>query len=262
MNIRLLNLVVVISVSTLVAGVGGVLATYWVIEDEIQDLLDDDLEAQSELLAQVLAAEEGLISAERLETLIKSIFEYDQEETLWVNVYDTRKGTHVSNLDYEMVPPEPGRRTLEIEHMGQHWFGYQHNEPGGPTVQLLHRLDRYREVREEVMESAALPAMAVASVNLLLLACLTFLFLRPLTRLASELENRDPDSLSPIRVRTSAHEVVVLRDALNRLMSDVLSVLNREREFASDVAHELRTPLTTLKLERVRYRFPGQFRLA
>ena len=39
MKIRLLHLVLVIGISTLAAGVGGVLATYWVIEDEVQDLL-------------------------------------------------------------------------------------------------------------------------------------------------------------------------------------------------------------------------------
>ncbi|MGE0623764.1 MAG: ATP-binding protein [Pseudomonadales bacterium] len=249
MKIRLLHLVLVIGISTLAAGVGGVLATYWVIEDEVQDLLDDDLEAQSELLAQVLAAESGMISAERLEMLIRPIFELDQEETLWVNVYDPVSGRQVSNLDHALPPPVPGERKLNVELMGYRWFGYQHSEPDGTTVQLLHRIDRYHEVREEFLEVAAVPAAAVTVVNLLLLAGLTLLFLRPTTRLAADLERRRPDALQPLVLRTRAHEVAVLRDALNGLMADVDTVLNREREFASDVAHELRTPLTTLKLE-------------
>src|SRR5690606_8517251 len=93
------------------------------------------------------------------------------------------------------------------------------------------------------------PAVTGGVINLLLLGILISFFTWPLTRLVRQLESRSADSLAPIEMRTPAREVIVLRDALNRMMSGVDAVLQRERGFANDVAHELRTPLTTLKLE-------------
>jgi signal transduction histidine kinase len=83
----------------------------------------------------------------------------------------------------------------------------------------------------------------------LLLTTLIALTLRPLTKLARELEARSADSLELLTTATPAREIQVLRDSINGLIGGIDEVLKRERQFASDVAHELRTPLTTLKLE-------------
>ncbi len=249
MNVKLPHLAVVLGVTTLLASVGGVLGTYLVVEEEVQELLDEDLDEHVEFLARVLAMQEGLISVTQLQALIEPAFEADQEETLWVNVYYPATGAHVSNLPHSLPMPasESGQITLELqEHL---WFGYQHSVPGGPIVQLLHRADRYHEVREEVLEDVALPALLAGGSNLLLLGGILYLALWPVTRLVRQLESRRSDSLQPLVIATPTREAAVLRDAINGFLADIRRVLGRERDFASDVAHELRTPLTTLKLE-------------
>lgn len=250
MRIKLLHLALLLGCTMVLASVGGVMATYWVIEDEIQDLLGDDLEAHAALLAHSLGDAAGSGDNATLEARLRRLFEEDKEETLWVSVFDPLTGRRHSNLD--LPPPDlvPGSGIPVVADSGGHrWFGYQQRAADGVVVQLLHRSDRYQEVREEVIEGVIGPALAVSAVNVALLALLIYLSLWPVTRMARQIEQRAADSLAPLAVETPTRELQVLRDALNGLIRDVDGVLSREREFASDVAHELRTPLTTLQLE-------------
>lgn len=255
MRFKLLHLAAFVAVSTLFAGLGGVVATYWVVQDEVRDLLDDDLEVQAEFLADLLGAGAGTLSASRLQSYIDRAFQLDEDdrddlqEATWINVYDPDSGQHLSNFQHGLPLAQRGSGSVTLRFQGHDWHGYQHDQAGGPVVQLLHRADRFEEVREEVLEGVALPAVAVGAVNLGLLIGLTYMALWPLTRLVRQLEARRPDALAPLVVSTPAREVAVLQEALNGFINDVDLVLNRERDFASDVAHELRTPLTTLRLE-------------
>jgi signal transduction histidine kinase len=72
---------------------------------------------------------------------------------------------------------------------------------------------------------------------------------RPLSRLSDELQSRGPDDLRPVFNASRISEIGTVTTHLNRLLHELSDVLQRERQFTSDVAHELRTPLTTLNLE-------------
>lgn len=250
MTFRLSHLALLLAVTIVVTAVGGVAATYRVADREFRDVLDDDLEIQSEFLAELLAADrERLPDAAELQELLEDAFEPDEDEdTLWVSVYDTRSGLRVSNLPHEFALGSTDDASVKREFDGYSWRGYQAEEED-MVVQILRREDLFLEVRQDILEDIITPALVGGALNLLLLAILISFFTWPLTRLVRQLEVRSADSLAPIELRTPAREILVLRDALNRMMSGVDSVLRREREFASDVAHELRTPLTTLKLE-------------
>ena len=71
----------------------------------------------------------------------------------------------------------------------------------------------------------------------------------PLKKLASDLENRLPDDLSPLTGKNLPSEVRPMIEAINRRMAQIDDLLQRERSFISDSAHELRTPLTALKIQ-------------
>jgi two-component system, OmpR family, sensor histidine kinase QseC len=246
---RLSHLALLLAVTIVVTAIGGVTATYRIADEEFRDVLDEDLEIQSEFLAEFLADRERLPSKGDLQELLEDAFEPDEDEdTRWVSVYDTRSGLRVSNLPHDLPLASTDDKNLELAFDGYTWRGYQ-SEEDDIVVQILRREDLFEEVRKDILEHIVTPALAGGIVNLLLLAVLISFFTWPLTRLVRQLEARSADSLAPIELRTPAREVLVLRDALNRMMSGVDVVLQRERGFASDVAHELRTPLTTLKLE-------------
>lgn len=248
MTFRLSHLALLLALSIIVAAVGGVAATYWVADEEFRDVLDDDLESQSEFLAELLSAERKRLDAEELQELLSDTFEPDDEDTRWVSVYDTRTGLRISNLSHDLALESTDDGSIRLSFDGYTWNGYQ-TEEDDIVVQILRRDDLLLEVRQEILEDIVTPALIGGAVNLLLLGVLISFFTWPLTRLVRQLETRSADTLAPVELETPAKEIRVLRDALNRLMSGVDAVLKRERQFASDVAHELRTPLTTLKLE-------------
>lgn len=250
MSFRLSHLALLLAFTIVVTAIGGVAATYWIAGEEFRDILDDDLEIQSEFLAELLAAESvRLLDNDDLEELLRDVFEPDNDEdTRWVSVYDTRTGRLISNLSHNLTLESEDDESIRLRFAGYTWHGYQAEEDD-IVVQVLRRDDLFLDVRREILEDIITPALIGGGVNLLLLVVLISFFTWPLTRLARQLETRSADSLTPIVLNTPAREVRVLRDALNRMMSGVDAVLARERQFASDVAHELRTPLTTLKLE-------------
>ncbi|MGH8194264.1 MAG: ATP-binding protein [Woeseiaceae bacterium] len=248
MTFRLSHLAALLAVTIVAAAVGGVVATYRVADEEFRDVLDEDLENQSELLAELLTADGVDLDEGELQDLLDEAFEPEGKETLWVNVYNTRTGVLVSNFKHDISLGDRDRESVRLSFNGHHWRGYQSDEDH-VVVQLLRRDDLYREVQGEILEDIVAPTVIGSAINLLLLALLIGMFLWPLTRLARQLETRSAQSLAPVALKTPAREVQVLRDALNNLFQGVDSVLTRERQFASDVAHELRTPLTTLTLE-------------
>jgi signal transduction histidine kinase len=247
MSLRLSHLALLLAVTILLVGIGGIAATWRVAEREFREVLEQDLEQQAELLAELLTDDSARMTDAELKQLLADAFENDDEETLWVSVYDVANGRLLSNLDHDLPLEREGDRTLRREHGGHRWHGVQQSEDG-LIVQLLRRDDVYSEVLTDFLEDIVTPALVGSGVTLLLLAALITLALGPLTKLVREVEARNAHSLAPLTTKTAAKEVGLLRDSINGLMHGIDVVVSRERQFANDVAHELRTPLTTLKL--------------
>jgi len=248
MKFRLSHLALLLAVSTAITALSGVVATYWVARGEFRNVLDDDLENQSRLLAELLTSGHMQLESGELREVLVETFEAKDEETLWVSVYDLASGTVASNLPHSLPLIDDEDGDLELQLNQRKWLGFQQREDD-IVVQLLRQEERFEDVQKEIYEDITAPMLWVSGVNLLLLALLIGLVLWPLQRLAKQLESRGAYSLAPLRLKSPAKEIVILRDALNGLMSGIEETLGRERQFANDIAHELRTPLTTLKLE-------------
>ncbi len=73
--------------------------------------------------------------------------------------------------------------------------------------------------------------------------------LRPLRRVATEVQRRDVHSLTPLATERLPQEVAPLIDALNRLLLRLHAAFQTQRAFVADAAHELRSPLTAVRVE-------------
>ncbi|KAB7898342.1 two-component system sensor histidine kinase QseC [Rouxiella sp. S1S-2] len=91
----------------------------------------------------------------------------------------------------------------------------------------------------------------LASLPLLMLAMIVMLSLelRPLRRVAKELQSRAADDAQPLATERVPGEIMPLVQSLNALFARTQDMLVRERRFTSDAAHELRSPLAALRVQ-------------
>mgnify|MGYP000875164516 CR=1 FL=1 len=73
--------------------------------------------------------------------------------------------------------------------------------------------------------------------------------LRPLYRIAADIQRRRPGALEPVPADSLPAEITPLVHALNELLGRLARALDRQRQFIADAAHELRTPLAAVRLQ-------------
>ena len=72
--------------------------------------------------------------------------------------------------------------------------------------------------------------------------------LKPLQRLAAQIDRRSGDNLELIKSDYRYSEILTIKNALNQLLHRLKETLAREKRITSDAAHELRTPLAAIRL--------------
>lgn len=72
--------------------------------------------------------------------------------------------------------------------------------------------------------------------------------LKPLQRLALQINRRSGNNLEYIENDCRHSEIVTIKNALNQLLHRLKQTLAREKRITSDAAHELRTPLAAIRL--------------
>ncbi len=108
-------------------------------------------------------------------------------------------------------------------------------------------------VRQQLATDIALRSVAPLLLLLPVLGIAIMLIvgrgLRPLKRIAGEVDARGAGALSPVNESTVPEEARSLVHALNSLMQRLGHALSAQRALVADAAHELRTPLTAIKLQ-------------
>lgn len=140
-----------------------------------------------------------------------------------------------------------GYHTLSAD--GFAWRVFLREDPlDGYWILVAERED----VRGELVGSITLRSMLPDLLGLPLLALLVWfaigLGLRPLNQVAGLIKARDPENLAPLALAPLPPELEPMVAALNRLLQQVTSLLEREKRFLADAAHELRTPLAVLRI--------------
>ena len=225
--------------------IGASAFTYLDAREEFDEVLDAHL-AQTAALLVVQATHE--------------IDELETEHTPLLNKYARRvafqvweKGQqlrlHSANAPQQpLASKERGFSDNIID--GKRWRVFSTWDESGEY--LIH-VAEHADVREELARGIAGNLLRPMWFSLPLLALLLWIAvmrgLRPLDKLAREVEQREPDNLAALDASAAPREVVPLIERLNRLFVRIEASMQKERRFTADAAHELRTPVAAIKAQ-------------
>jgi two-component system, OmpR family, sensor kinase len=121
--------------------------------------------------------------------------------------------------------------------------------PDGSRFAVLQPTD----VRDDIAGSMALrtllPFAALIPCLLLVTALVIAGSLRPMVRLADDLDLRAADDMTPLPLAGTPSELHPFIASINGLLERMKSMMDSQRRFVADAAHELRTPITALSLQ-------------
>ncbi|QAU47692.1 histidine kinase [Bradyrhizobium guangzhouense] len=108
-------------------------------------------------------------------------------------------------------------------------------------------------VRDEIASDMAfrtvLPIAALIPCLLLVTAIVISRSLRPMVRLAGDLDRRNADDMTPLPAAQMPTELHSFVASINGLLQRTRFLVDQQRRFVADAAHELRTPITALSLQ-------------
>lgn len=243
---KLSQLASILALSIVLTGFAGILVTWFAVDDELGELLYEDIQQQTQLLARLI--NQGHIAPNELKAFLSESFTDDAEDTFLISVEHLKEDWYTSNLGFPKSFGSTQTGLTQVFHQDHIWKGYQLRE-GDLLVKLLRRDDLAEDFKSDVTEDVIMPILVGNTLSILILLILLMVIVRPLSRLARLLRQRDAEDLSALPQTSPVAELQEITNSLNHLIKGIEQTLNREKRFASDVAHELRTPLTTLKLE-------------
>ena len=143
-----------------------------------------------------------------------------------------------------------GLHTLRLQ--GQSWRVLIKTLPDKQRLAVAQTTRARQKAALHGARLAVLPLLALVPLLLLVATALTHRMLRPLTRLARQIDERPSADLTPLPTHGLPSEIAPFAAAINRLLARVEQSVAQQRRFVADAAHELRTPLTALSLQAER----------
>ncbi|MDO9063581.1 MAG: ATP-binding protein [Sulfuricella sp.] len=253
MNFRKLSLQARLVALMLVAvTLFGLLAGYESYKNALHEV-DEIFDAQLAQLGQTLLAVAYHADGDETEDTGRAVHKY--QRTMAFQVWTTDDGAprvllHSGTAPAALPDPLPEEGFSHGEWQGKQWRYYRQRDARRHLEVLVGQTGQARnELAREVAWHNVAPFLF--GVPLLAFAALLAISfgLRPLRKLAQELNLRSPERLDPIHLDDTPKEIQPVLDALGQLLARVAATLENERRFTSDAAHELRTPLAALRAQ-------------
>ncbi len=133
-------------------------------------------------------------------------------------------------------------------------------------IQVARTFETPDKAREEVLEAFGIATPLALLLGVLGAFLVAWRSLRPVARMSREAESIGRGAPARLEIERIEGELRVLGTTLNAAFDRLAERVARERRFSADVAHELRTPLAVLKsrieLALQRERTPDEYRAA
>ena len=251
------NLALLLVVLMLASG----LSAYWNGREAADTAYDRTLLASARTIAAGLSQRDGSLSAD-VPYVALDTFAYDSAGRIYYQVNDIHQKL-ISG--YENLPgPPPGTPRTDSYPALARFYNATYKGQNVRVVSLLKavtepNMNGMAEIRvAETDEARVSMARSLAADTLLRLGMLAIgalllvwfavsAALRPLERLRTAVEERQPDDLRPLPLVEVQHELWPLVRGLNHFTERLRVQFERQAQFIADAAHELRTPLAALK---------------
>lgn len=225
--------------------IGALALSYADAQEETRDLLDAHLAQAASLLATQSGDEDDAVDTDH----VPDLHRYARSVSFQVWRQGRTLGLHSAN-----APDEP---------LGSEREGFSERLIGGVSWRVFSTWDAAHEnlvhvgerieirdhLLKEIIEHMLKPAVLALPLLGLLLWGAVWVGLRPLNRIAAELEQRHPHQLEPVNIDGAPLEIRPLVARLNRLFARIDASFDNTRRFTADAAHELRTPLAAIRAQ-------------
>ena len=185
-----------------------------------------------------LAAAQGALGAAELKDLSVAIWSVDGRRIL-------------ADPEGEALPFRRGESGfVDLPLNGKPWrVYYLHPVESRFSVAVGQSAYERREVLAGLLTGQLLPWVLMLPVLLVAMTIAVRHVLKPVRRVAREIEHRRADDLRPVTVANPPVELRPLLAAMNRLFARISESIEHERRLTADAAHELRTPLAALRAQ-------------
>lgn len=243
------RLLLLVLPSIVLVWLGAIMLVYHGTRKEINELFDAHLAQAASLLAAQSMHELGEIHGEDMPML--SHFSTSVAFQVWEIESENKMELRLHSANSPEFPLSRSEQDgfSDVVINGQAWRVFSFwNKPN--EIYLIH-VAELASAREQAANMVAYNLLLPLLLSLPLLAIMLWVAvmrgLRPLDKLAHDVEQREPDNLAVLDASSAPREVLPLIERLNRLFMRIDAFMQRERRFTADAAHELRTPMAAIK---------------
>ena len=237
------------------------MSAYWNGREAADTAYDRTLLASARTIAAGLSERDGTLSAD-VPYVALDTFAYDSAGRIYYQVNDIHQKL-ISGYENIPAPPPGTPRTDDYPALAK-FYSARYQGQDVRVVSLLKPVSEpdmqgMAEIRvaetEEARVKMARSLMADTLLRLGMLGAGALLLvwftvsaaLRPLERIRTAVEERQPDDLRALPMVEVQHELRPLVSALNHFTERLRLQFERQGQFIADASHELRTPLAALK---------------
>lgn len=211
---------------------GGLFAHHWAF--------DEAIEMQDSVLIQIA----GLVQSGSL-TGGRELHGVDEDSEVWL--IDQAATPLASDDELKLWSLKDGLALATRK--GQQIRVLTRTRPDGTRFAVAQRTSVRDEIASDMAFRTVLPIAALIPCLLLVTAIVVARSLRPMVRLADDLDDRRADDMTPLPVAQMPSELHPFIGSINGLLQRVRLMMDQQRRFVADAAHELRTPITALMLQ-------------
>ena len=206
-------------------------------------------------LVQAMRSEHGQIEFD-LPRVALQIFQFDEVDHIYFKIVSNRRGFIAGETDLPAANSVPinGIRlasgTMQAQPVRIVSTRIAPPETNDTvTVTIAETLIKRNTLARDILLAMVAPQVALLGIASLLAWLGVSRGLKPLTDLASQIEARDQNNLSPVPQTGLPREARVLAARINELLARLGSAIRAQKRFVADAAHQLRTPLAAVMLQ-------------